>query len=295
MNPDKALDIIYNDELPLRVGFKQNPIETIEFVNNHLMKHADVNQTFSAFYKYSYLIYARDSKMNCMKAATNPNLHNQFLKLLDHNQRCMLGASMACMDAMTNYDKHQRVSSAAASGLNLSWFDRHTPFGSHAQYVEMKNVPAGVYLFMVAFTFALLQYEIMFNARCVALVANRNPSVVSVPATITMENKEFDAVFVNGIGEWLKGEHSLGEYADDPTMIIPSFMQEIGTNALLDKQFARTIDPRLQQQFLERQSQNQMAPTSTGGRRGHVSKRRNKGANTRARRMRRTNKRLLSF
>lgn len=308
MNPDKALDVIYDNELPLRADFKQNPNDTIEFVNTKLRNHDDVDQTFFEFYKYSYLISARDSKMEYMTAYNKSQivktLHGQFLKLLDHNQRCMRGASVAFTDAMNDYNKYQTVSSAP--DLNLSWFDRNNPFGSHAQSAKMvKNVPAGVYLFMVAFTFALLQYEIMFNARCVALsklyeknITDGNQTIVSVPATITMQNNEFYRVFVNGIGEWLKGEHSLGEYADDPTMIIPSFMQEIGTNALLDKQFARTIDPRLQQRFLERQSQNQnqMArPMSTGGRRGHGSKRRNKRANTRARRMRRTNKRLSSF
>jgi len=308
MNPDKALDIIYDNELPLRVVFRQTPDDIIGFVNAHLRAHNDVDQIFFEFYKYSYLISARNSKMEYMKSATD--LHNQFQKLLVHNQRCISGASVAFMDAMNDYKKYQQGSSAPES--DLSWLDRK--FGSHAQYVKMiKNVKnvTGVYLFMVAFTFALLQYELMFNAKCVALaelykknIANGNPAIVSVPATITMKYKDFYDVFVYGIGNWLKGEHSLGEYADNPTMIIPTFMAEIGTDGLLDKQFARTIDPGLQQRFQERQerqSQNLMdrRPMSSGGRRGrghgHGSKRRNKRATTRARRMRRTNKRRSSF
>lgn len=267
-----ALDIIYDNKLSLSDS-------TIEFVDKTLRKHADVDQTFSEFYKYSYLIFVRNSKMDYMKDVTN--LRNQFLKLLDHNQRCMRGASVAFMDAMNDYKKYQQGS--GEPDLNLSWFDRK--FESHAQYAKMvKNVPAEAYLFMVAFTFALLQYEIMFNARCAALydlyeknITIGNPAIVSVPATITMQHNEFYSVFVNGIGEWLKVDHAS---TDDR---IASFMKEIGTNALLDKQFKRTINPILQQQFIERSS------TATGGR--HVSKRRNKKANTRARKMRRTNKR----
>ena len=137
---------------------------------------------------------------------------------------------------------------------------------------------------MVAFTFALYQYELMFNDKCVKLlkeheqdIKNGKPIIVSVPATMMKDDKYgFYGVFVNGIGEWLKSDHTLGNEVNDPIMIIPIFMQEIGTNALLDKQFAST------------------KPTSTGGRR-HGSKRRNKRANTRARRMRKTNKRLSYF
>ncbi len=299
---DAAVNILYDNELQLRTVFKESSDTTFQFVDNTLRKHGDVDQTFWDFYKYSYLISARNSKMDYMKDVTN--LHNQFLKLLDHNQRCMRGASVAFTDAMNDYTNYQRVSSASASApdFNLSWFARNNPLGSYAQHAKMvKNVTAGVYLFMVAFTFALLQYEIMFNARCVELVnlyeANirvGNPSIVSVPATITMQNKEFYGVFVNGICEWLKVDHAS---TDDR---IASFMQDIGTNALLDKQFQRTIDTGLQQRFMERQPQNQKErPMSSGGRRGrghgHGSKRPNKRARTRARRLIKTHKRRSCF
>ena len=278
MNPDKALDIIYDNELPLRVVFRQTPDDTIGFVNDHLRAHTDVDQIFLDFYKYSHLIDSRHIKMRIMTQA--PNNTQQFQKLLEHNERCIVGASRAFVNAMNDYKKYQQGSSA--SEFNLSWFDRHNPFGSHAQYVKIsKNVKnvTGVYLFMVAFTFALLQYEIMFNARC-------KTTKPIIPETITMEDNDFYDVFVNGIGQWLKGKHSLGESADDPIQIIPTFMAEIGTDRLLDTQFAMTIDPG------QRQS-------PSGGRRGrghgHGSKRPNKRATTRARRMRRTNKRLSSF
>ena len=281
MHPDEdtALDFlygVYHDALPLRADFKQTSNETIEFVTTNLRNHTDVHQIFLDFYKYSHLIDERHIRMRIMTQA--PNNAQQFQKLLDHNGRCIAGASVAFTDAMTRYAEYQKVYSANASTpkSDLSWFDRK--FGSHAQYAKMvKNVKnvTGVYLFMVAFTFALLQYELMFNARC-----KTNPAII--PATITMENNDFYDVFVNRIGEWLKGDHSLGNDGDNPTQIIPIFMHEIGTDGLLDTQFA-----------IERPS------TSTGGRRGrghgHGSKRPNKRATTRARRMRRTHKRLSSF
>jgi hypothetical protein len=281
VNPDEALDIIYDDKL--RVVFGQTSNETIEFVKNNLKNHTDVAQIFFDFYKYSHLIDSRHIKMRIMTQA--PNNTQQFQKLLDHNERCIVGASRAFVNAMNDYKKYQQGSSA--SDFNLSWFDRHNPFGSHAQHVKMsKNVKnvTGVYLFMVAFTFALLQYEIMFNARC----KTTKPPII--PETITMEDNDFYDVFVNGIGEWLKGKHSLGESADDPIQIIPTFMAEIGTDRLLDTQFADQG---------QRQSQNPMDRPMSGGRRGrghgHGSKRPNKRAHTRARRMRRTNKRRSSF
>jgi hypothetical protein len=304
---DAAVNILYDNELQLRTDFKEQSDTTFQFVDTKLRAHDDVDQTFWDFYKYSYLISSRDSKMEYMtnynKSQIVKNIRGQLKKLLDHNQRCMRGASVAFTDAMNDYTNYQRVSSARASApeFNLSWFDRK--FGSYAQHAKMvKNVPAGVYLFMVAFTFALLQYEIMFNARCVKLVnlyeANirvGNPSIVSVPATITMQNKEFYSVFVTGICEWLKVNHVS---TDDR---IASFMQEIGSNALLDKQFQRTIDTGLQQRFMQRQpqNQNQMERPMSSGRRGrghgHGSKRPNKRANTRARRMRKTHKRRSCF
>ena len=135
---------------------------------------------------------------------------------------------------------------------------------------------------MVAFTFALFQYEIMFNTRYENLFnvyqQNRNvgnPSMVRVPLALCTYDKVFKQFFVANIDQWLNSNGSMND--------ISQFMNDIGINVLLDAQFKMVIDPRLQQRFAERQSQN--PPMSTGG----VRRRRTK-ANMRARRRIRTMK-----
>ena len=131
---------------------------------------------------------------------------------------------------------------------------------------------------MVAFTFALFQYEIMFNIRCENLfnvyqqnmnVGNR--SIVRVPLALSTHDTLFNEYFVTNVNQWLMMTSNDGSMND-----ISQFMNGIRINVLLDAQFKMVIDPGLQQRFEEWQSQN--TPMSTGG----VRRRRTK-ANMRAR------------
>lgn len=268
-----AIQIINNGN-----ALNKNDPQTIQFVLTNLAK--DTNQKlFFYFYKYSMLMFNRKSKIEYMTSYDQTQVRNLrpiFQKLFEYNQRCMEGARVALVDAMNNYAKFQKTDinqqSANQSQVKPSWFNR-TFFGSNK---NVENVPPGVYLFMVAFTFALFQYEIMFNTRCQNLfnvyqqnMNVGNPSIVRVPLALSTYDKVFNKFFVTNINQWLNSNRSIND--------ISQFMNEIGINVLLDAQFKMVIDPVLQQRFEERQSQN--PPMSTGG----VRRRRNKKTNMRAR------------
>jgi hypothetical protein len=280
---DAAAIQIINDVNAL----KPDP-QTIEFVLTNLAKDT-YQPLFFYFYKYSMLMFNRKSKIEAMtsydQAQHYRNLRPIFQKLIDHNQRCIEGARVSLVDAMNNYAKFQKTAtnqqSTNQSQVKPSWFNR-TFFGSNK---NVENVPPGVYLFMVAFTFAIFQYEIMFNTRCENLfnvyqqnMIVGNPSMVRVPLALSTYDKVFNKFFVTNVKQWLNSNRSMND--------ISQFMNDIGINVLLDAQFKMVIDPGLQQRFAERQSQNH--PMSTGG----VRRRRNKKtkANMRARRMIRTMK-----
>ena len=226
------------------------------------------------------LMFNRKSKIEYMTKYDQTqhyrNLSPIFQKLIDHNQRCIEGARVSLVDAMNNYAKFQKT---ATNQLKPSWLNR--AFGSsNNQYA---NVPPGVHLFMVAFTFAIFQYEIMFNTRCENLfnvyqqnMIVSNPSMVRVPLALSTYDKDkdnegtvfnvFNKFFVTNVNQWLNSNRAIN--------YISPFMNEIGINVLLDSQFKMVIDPGLQQRFEERQSQN--PPMSTGG----VRRRRNKKTKT---------------
>jgi len=271
---DAAAIQIINDVNAL----KPDP-QTIDFVLTNLAKDT-YQPLFFYFYKYSMLMFNRKSKIEYMTKYDQTqhyrNLSPIFQKLIDHNQRCIEGARVSLVDAMNNYAKFQKT---ATNQLKPSWLNR--AFGSsNNQYA---NVPPGVHLFMVAFTFAIFQYEIMFNTRCENLfnvyqqnMIVSNPSMVRVPLALSTYDKDkdnegtvfnvFNKFFVTNVNQWLNSNRAIN--------YISPFMNEIGINVLLDSQFKMVIDPGLQQRFEELQSQN--PPMSTGG----VRRRRNKKTKT---------------
>jgi hypothetical protein len=287
-----------DNQLDVAIGILNNvnalkpDTQAIAFVLTNLAKDTN-QQLFFYFYKYSMLMFNRKSKIEYMtsydEAQHYGNLRPIFQKLIDHNQRCIEGARVALVDAMNNYAKFQKTATNQQSNqspVKPSWFNRAFFGSSDNKYA---NVPPGVHLFMVAFTFALFQYEIMFNTRCENLfnvyqqnmnVGNR--SIVRVPLALSTYDKVFNTFFVTNVNQWLNSNGSMND--------ISQFMNDIGINVLLDEQFKMVIDPILQQRFAERQSQN--PHMSTGG----VRRRHNKKTkvNMRARKMRKTTKRLSS-
>jgi hypothetical protein len=268
---DTAAIQLLND-VNTRNDFKATSQQTIQFVLTNLAKDT-YQPLFFYFYKYSMLMFNRKSKIESMtsydQAQHYRNLRPIFQKLIDHNQRCIEGARVSLVDAMNNYAKFQKTAtnqqSTNQSQVKPSWFNR-TFFGSNK---NGDNVPPGVYLFMVAFTFALFQYEIMFNTRCHNLfnvyqqnMNVGNPSIVRVPLALSTYDKVFNKFFVTNVNQWLNSNRSIND--------ISQFMNEIGINVLLDAQFKMVIDPVLQQRFEERQSQN--PPMSTGGVRNKKTK-----------------------
>lgn len=288
---DAADAIQLLNDVNARNDFKATSQQTIDFVLTNLAKDT-YQPLFFYFYKYSMLMFSRKSKIESMtkydQSQHSRNLRPIFQKLIDHNQRCIEGARVALVDAMKNYAKFQK----AQIPVKPSWFNR--TFGSSA------NVPPGVHIFMVAFTFAIFQYEIMFNTRCENLfelyqqnMIVGNLSMVRVPLALSTYDKDkdnegtvfvvFNKFFVTNVNQWLNSNRAI--------KYISPFMNEIGINVLLDSQFKMVINPVLQQRFAEWQSQN--PHISTGG----VRRRRNKKTKTNMharKRAMKTTKRLSS-
>jgi hypothetical protein len=227
-----AINIIYQQFLVM-----DEP--TTVFVN--VLKSNDRSQDkqnlFFYLFKYDYNSRVRYDKMRDISITDTKTI---FEKLIRNNNNCIDSATVAFNDAMENYTKYMKVSTQFTS----SWFSR--TFGSKAIYDEMvKSVPPNAYLIMVAVTFAILQYELMFNQRCVELLQLSEKSKKSEKSWFVLKHPQPWDTFhpdyrttIDNIILWL--EKPSHDNTGDPYTNIMSFMRTIGVVDVLNKQFENT-------------------------------------------------------
>lgn len=255
---------------------------TIEFVNN--LKSGDRKQDkqdlFFYLFKYAYNSRLRKEKMEDLSITLTKAI---FEKLIRNNTNCIYSATAAFNDAMENYTKFMKVTDKQSA--TPSWFSR--TFGSKSTYDTMvKSVPPNAYLIMVAVTFAILQYELMFNQRCVELLKLYRTSYETSDETSKIHLNHpktwdtFDQDFlttIDNIITWLEASHNS---TDEPYTKIMSFMRTIGVVQVLDKQFENTYggndkdfsdtkgNPRPGANFFKWDQLNRLIlPSHAGGRR----------------------------
>lgn len=216
---------------------------TIEFVNN--LKSGDSKQDkqdlFFYLFKYASTSRLRKEKMEDISITLTTAI---FEKLIRNNMNCIYSATAAFNDAMENYTKFMKVTEKQSA--TPSWFSR--TFGSKSTYDTMvKSVPPNAYLIMVAVTFAILQYELMFNQRCVELLKLYKTSYETSDETSKIHLNHpktwdtFDQDFlttIDNIIKWLQA--SSHDITGEPYTNIMSFMRIIGVVDVLNKQFENT-------------------------------------------------------
>ena len=280
-----AIKIIYQHH-----DFDMDDQVTTDFVKT--LKDGDRKQDlFSYIFKYAHTSFVRKGKMEYMisydMTQSSRNLSPIFQKLIKLNKDCIYSASVAFKDAMENYTTFQKVDTVQQTQFNPSWYDR--TFGSNAQYAKMvKSVPPIAYLFMVALTFAILQHELIFNAKCVELfqlyetnISVGNPSVVSVPITWHIDDPVFHKTILDAIVKWFKTDHDLSDNLDAN---VKAFMTAIDMDNVLKMQFRHVINPDLQKKF---EAWEQRKAPMSAGRKSVIRRRRTK---TNAPKRRKTNK-----
>jgi hypothetical protein len=224
-----AINIIYQQFLVM-----DEP--TTVFVN--VLKSNDSSQDkqdlFFYLFKYDYNSRLRYDKMRDISITLTKAI---FEKFIENNNICIYSATVAFNDAMENYTKYMKVSTQSTS----SWFSR--TFGSKSIYDTMvKSVPPNAYLIMVAVTFAILQYELMFNQRCVELLQLFENSEKSEKSWFFLNPPKtwdpFHSDTIDKIIMWLATTSH--DNTGDPYTKIMSFMRTIGVVDVLNKQFENT-------------------------------------------------------
>jgi hypothetical protein len=271
-----AINIIYQQQLVM-----DNSNSTIGFVNALKSRDRRLDKQNLFFYLFKYDYNSRLRKYKIVNIDKYMSTQAIFEKLIRNNNNCIYSATVAFNDAMVNYTKFMKVSNQSQSQSTPSWFSR--TFGSKSTYDTMvKSVPPNAYLIMVAVTFAILQYELMFNQRCVELLqlfkkSHEKSWFDLKPPTIWDTTDTEYHTTIDTIIQWLQESH-------DSNANIMSFMRTIGVVDVLNKQFENTYggseedflntkgNPRTVANFFQWDDLNrlvppQLVPQQTAGRR----------------------------